>query len=195
MDEGPSFAELMRRVRAGDDAAAALLVRRYESAIRRTVRFRLVDTRLRRVCDSMDICQSILASFFFRAASGQYELDTPEQLLKLLAVMARNKVADEADKQRAARRDQRRTVGPPEEHAVATGASASRVVAARELLEEAHRRLAPEERQLVELRNQGLDWAAIALQLGGSPEALRKKLARAVDRVARQLDLDNFPAE
>jgi DNA-directed RNA polymerase specialized sigma24 family protein len=69
------------------------------------------------------------------------------------------------------------------------------VVAARELLQEAHRRLAPDERQLVELRTQGLDWAAIAHQLGGSPEALRKKLARAVDRVARQLDLDDYPVE
>ena len=195
MDEGPSFAELMQRVRAGDEAAAALLVRRYESTIRRTVRFRLVDARLRRVCDSMDLCQSVLASFFFRAASGQYELATPEQLLKLLAAMARNKVADEADRQRAARRDQRRTVGVPQEHEATAGASPSRVVAARELLQEAHRRLAPEERQLVELRNQGLDWAAIASQVGGSPEALRKKLARAVDRVARQLDLDDFPVE
>src|SRR6478609_11654481 len=102
MSEGPSFEELMRRVRAGDDEAAALLVRRYESAIRRTIRFRLVDARLRRLCDSMDLCQSILASFFLRAASGQYELDTPEQLIKLLTAMARNKVADEADKQRAA---------------------------------------------------------------------------------------------
>jgi RNA polymerase sigma factor (sigma-70 family) len=194
MPDGPSFEELMQRVRAGDDAAATLLVRRYETAIRRTVRFRLVDARLRRLCDSMDICQSILASFFFRAASGQYELDTPEQLLKLLAAMARNKVADEADKQRAARRDQRRTVPVQDDHDVAAGATPSRLVAARELLQEAHRRLTPDERQLVELRGQGLDWAAIGAQLGGSPEALRKKLARAVDRVAGELGLDEFQA-
>ena len=34
-----------------------------------------------------------MASFFIRAASGQYELDSPEQLQKLLAAMAKNKLA------------------------------------------------------------------------------------------------------
>ena len=35
----------------------------------------------------------------------------------------------------------------------------------------------------------GLDWAAIAAAQGGSAEALRKKLARALDRVAAELGL------
>ena len=33
--------------------------------------------RLRRLFDSMDISQSVFASFFIRAALGQYELDRP----------------------------------------------------------------------------------------------------------------------
>ena len=51
-------------------------------------------------------------------------------------------------------------------------------------------RLSDEERRLMELRHQGQDWAAVAAELGGSPEALRKKLTRAVDRVAGELGLD-----
>src|SRR5262245_32578317 len=94
-DELP-FRELITRVRAGDDRAAADLVARYEPAIRRAVRFRLTDPALRRTCDSMDVCQSVLMSFFVRAASGQYELDTPEQLLRLLTAMARNKLLNQA---------------------------------------------------------------------------------------------------
>src|SRR5262245_46654856 len=43
--EDSTFADLMRRVRAGDAAAAASLVRTYEPAIRRAVRVRLEDTR------------------------------------------------------------------------------------------------------------------------------------------------------
>jgi RNA polymerase sigma-70 factor (ECF subfamily) len=39
----------------------------------------------------MDICQSVLASFFVRAAVGQFELDRPEPLVGLLIGMARNK--------------------------------------------------------------------------------------------------------
>jgi hypothetical protein len=42
----------------------------------------------------------------------------------------------------------------------------------------------------VELRHQGLDWAAIAERQGGSPEALRKRLARATQRVAQELGID-----
>ena len=87
-------------MRAGDAQAAADLVRRYEPAIRRAARVRLVDTRLNRLLDSMDICQSVMASFFVRTALGQYELETPEQLLKLLATMTRNKLASQAKARR-----------------------------------------------------------------------------------------------
>jgi hypothetical protein len=34
-----------------------------------------------------------------------------------------------------------------------------------------------------------MEWAAIASQVGGNPEALRKRLTRAIDRVAVELDL------
>src|SRR5262249_43378354 len=108
MAEENSFALLMRRVRAGDEAAAAELVRRYEPTIRRVARGRLADTRLRGLSDSMDVCQSVLGSFFVRAALGQFDLQTPEQLLNLLVSMSRRKVADVAREAGAARRDYRR---------------------------------------------------------------------------------------
>jgi RNA polymerase sigma-70 factor (ECF subfamily) len=76
-----SFAELIHRIRNGDARAAEELVRRYEPAIRLEVRMRLGDVRLRRAFDSMDICQSVLGSFFVRAVAGQYDLNEPEQLM------------------------------------------------------------------------------------------------------------------
>jgi RNA polymerase sigma-70 factor (ECF subfamily) len=187
-----TFTELISRVRAGDQDAATVLVRRYEPAIRRAVRIRLTDARMNRVLDSMDICQSVLASFFVRAALGQYELEAPEQLLRLLATMARHKLADQVDHERAERRDNRRLVtGSGDAHEVLSGASnPAEQVSARELLQEVQRRLSPEERRLAEMRQQGLEWADIAAQLGGSPDALRKRLARATDRVAQELGLD-----
>src|SRR5437667_7146535 len=174
MSEERSFHELIERVRAGDQDAATELVRRYEPAIRRAVRIRLADARLARAFDSMDICQSVMASFFVRAALGQYELDAPEHLLKLLATMARHKLADQVDKERAECRDNRRVEegSADTREVVASATSPSRQAAARELLEEVQRRLSPEERRLVEMRNQGLEWTAIAAELGGSPEAL-----------------------
>jgi RNA polymerase sigma-70 factor (ECF subfamily) len=196
MSEGELFSDLIHRVRAGDEEAAAELVRRYEPAIRRSARLRL-NPRLRRACDSLDLAQGVLGSFFVRVAAGQYDLDTPEHLLKLLASMVRNKVSKLARHEQAERRDQRRLApASADEHDVAGDEpTPSRVVSARELLDEAQRRLGPEERRLLELRQQGLDWAGIAEAVGGSPEARRKQLARAVERVAGELGLEDKEQE
>jgi RNA polymerase sigma-70 factor (ECF subfamily) len=191
MGEQESFDDLIRRVRAGDQDAAAELVQLYEPAIRRAVRLRLADNRLGRLFDSLDICQSVLGSFFVRAASGQYQLGTPDDLLKLLVTMARTKLAFEARKQQAQQRDYRRVAaGYRTENLVAPASCPKQRVAAQELLDEVHRRLSPDELRLVELRNQDLDWATIAEQVGGSPDGLRMKLTRALDRVSLELGLD-----
>jgi RNA polymerase sigma-70 factor (ECF subfamily) len=191
MPEEATFADLIRRARGGDDGAAAELVRRYEPAVRRAVRLRL-DPRLRRSCDSLDICQAVLCSFFVRVASGQYDLETPDQLLKLLATMAHNKLGMQRRYQRRARRDERRVVGGTAQalEAPAVEASPSRQVSARELLAEVRRRLSADERRLADWRAEGRDWADIASTAGGTAEALRKKLARALARVADQLGLE-----
>src|SRR5262245_11616679 len=189
MSEDDSFRDLIGRVRAGDEGAAAELVRRYEPTIRRIVRVRLRDPRLGRLLDSLDVCQSVLGSFFVRAALGQYELDRPEQLLGLLARMARNKLVNQANQLGARRRDYRRAEGLGALEAQAAAPSPSQLVAGQELLQEARRRLSPQERVLLDLRQQGREWAEIAQELGGSPDALRMQLGRAVDRVARELGL------
>ena len=195
MTEAPAFEDLIRRIRAGDQDAATVLVKHYEPAIRRAVRFRLADSRLGNVLESMDICQSVLASFFIRAASGQYELQTPGQLLRLLTAMARNKLTSQARKQNAQRRDRRRvrSGGQDDDRFVASGQSPSKEFAVRDMLQEVHRRLSVDERRILELRNEGCDWTSIAAELGGSAEALRHKLSRALNRVAEQLGLDDVP--
>jgi RNA polymerase sigma-70 factor (ECF subfamily) len=191
MSADPTFDDLIKRLRAGDQAAAAELVQRYEGAVRRTVRFRLTDARLRSVLDSTDVCQSVFASFFVRAAAGQFELHAPEQLVKLLVTMARNKLASQVRREQAGRRDRRRTgVAPAGKEPADTGPSPSREASARELLQEVYRRLTPEERRLVELRNDGRDWAAIAAEMGGTAVLLRKRLSRALDRITRELGID-----
>ncbi len=191
MDEN-SFLGFIQRVRAGDQQAAADLVRLYEPEIRREVRLRLRDTRLRRDFDSVDICQSVLASFFVRAALGQYELEDPRQLVKLLVTMTRNKLIGKVRKQRMQIRDHRRLASEGEDRlkSVAAGPTPSELVMGSELLEEFRKRMTSEEWQLAERRSQGLQWAQIASELGGTPEGLRKQLARAVDRIAGELGLD-----
>ena len=191
MSEESAFLDLIRRVRAADEDAARELVRLYEPAIRREARVRLLDPRLRRVFDSMDICQSVFASFFVRAAMGQYEIEKPGQLLRLLTSMSRKKLIDHAREEQAARRDHRRLSAGSQDlrDAKALGPSPSQQVAGQELLREFRNRLSEEERHLADQRARNLDWAQIAAERGGSPEALRKQLTRAVDRVAQELGL------
>jgi RNA polymerase sigma-70 factor (ECF subfamily) len=147
---------------------------------------------LRRDFDSMDICQSVLASFFVRAALGQYELDRPDQLLRLLVTMTRNKLIYQVRRQRRQRRDNRLVdeAGQEKLQSVAAGASPSDVVANRELLQKVRERLSDEERQIADLRGQGREWGEVAAHLGGTPEGRRKQLARAIERVAHELGLD-----
>ena len=170
MADEVSFRDLIGRVRHGDEQAAAELVRRYEPAIRRAVRFRLTDPRLRRTCDSMDVCQSVLLSFFVRAASGQYDLDIaraaaapadddgPQQAAQP-GPPAPRRPPRQPPRHRRHRRPRRRRPPPPAPASRPRPASCS---------QEVHRRLDPDELRLVELRNQGHDWAAIAALVGGN---------------------------
>lgn len=190
MSEIAGFTEFIRRVRAGDQQAASDLVARYEPVIRREVRMRLRDPRLYHRIDWSDVCQSVMASFFVRAASGQYELESPDQLLRLLVVMTRHKLSKQARRQRAQRRDYRLEANDPLllEARLDAGPTPSRLVAGRELLDEYRRRLSAEERELADLRGQGWEWGEIAEKLGGTDQARRKQLARAIDRVEQQLE-------
>jgi RNA polymerase sigma-70 factor (ECF subfamily) len=193
MLQDESFCRLVQRVRAGEPEAAAELVRAYEPEIRRAVRIWATNAPLGRILDSIDICQSVLANFFIRAASGQFDIERPEQLTGLLVKMAKNKLRDHWRKQTADRRDIRRVAADNVDalDLLAAGqATPSQVVASRELLEEALRRLSDEERRLALLRADGRDWDEIASEVGSTPAAVRMRLTRAMNRVAQDLELD-----
>jgi RNA polymerase sigma-70 factor (ECF subfamily) len=189
--EEVDFAEAIRRIRSGDDRAAAELVRRYEPLIRREVRLHLEDERLRRVFDSMDVVQSVLASFFVRTAAGEYDLDSPEQLSALLVQMSRNKLASAARKQYQRCRDVRRT--EMDDDALSTAAAdeltPSAEVAVQEELNALRGQMTSEEREIAMLRADGRSWAEVASALGGTPQARRMQLTRGVERAAKELGL------
>jgi RNA polymerase sigma factor (sigma-70 family) len=186
------FRALMQRVRAGDQAAAIEIVQAYEPVLMRIIRVRLADRRLRQTVGASDIFQSVMGSFFVRAALGQYDLQQPEDLIKLFAVIARNKVAT-----KARRRDVVRE-GEPLDDALAAEArspdeSPSGLVAMHQLAARARAHLTPDLLALIALREENLTWPEIADRVGGTPEGLRKRLARAIDDVALALGVDDVP--
>jgi RNA polymerase sigma-70 factor (ECF subfamily) len=192
-EESSTFRDLVERLRVGDHEAAADLVRRFEPELRRAIRVRLTDPRLRRVVDTEDICQSILAAFFIRARVGEFDLNQPEQLLRLLTAMARNKINDKARRQNALKRDQRRNEAEsPLDALEGKDAGPLRVVMGQDLLEQVRKLLDEEECYLADQRALGKGWPEIAEQVGGRPDALRKKLSRALDRVSARLGLEVF---
>src|SRR5262249_13071362 len=110
----------------------------------------------------------------------------------LLADMSRKKLVDHLREQGAARRDFRRVQasGTGQHEAVDPGSSPSQHVEAAEILSEFRKRLSAEERRLADDRAQVRGWGQIAAERGGSPDGLRKQLARAVERVAQELGLE-----
>lgn len=185
-----SFTEFVRRIRAGDPLAAEELVRRYEVEIRVAVRARLTDPLVRRRLDSLDVCQSVFASFFFRAAAGQYDLRDPRDLVGLLVSMAQNKLSNQIRFHRQEQRDCRRAAPDSALDGLTSGDEPARVAAGRDLLAAVRAGLNLEERELADRRAIGRTWDEIAAELGGTAEGRRKQFARALDRLAPSLGLD-----
>src|SRR5262249_27222659 len=132
-------------------------------------------------------------SFFRRAAQGEYNLETPQELVALLVTMARNKLADAARKEHRACRDRRRVAEKAAEHLECvpdSEADPGEILASAELLEQFRRALSEEERQIVELRSEGLAWEEVAAQLGGTAQARRMQLDRAAKRIVRELGIE-----
>jgi RNA polymerase sigma-70 factor (ECF subfamily) len=192
MPDVNTFRDLMARVCRGDARAAEELVGQFEAQVRLEVQMRLRDPRLRRLLDAADACQSVMLSFFVRARLGEYDISDPNELQRLLAGMARNKVAAQARRHSAGRRDFRRAAALAGADAVpAGGGSPSQVVAADELLGELRARLSAEEGRIAELRGAGRSWAEVAAELGGSADGRRVQFQRAVARVSRELGLED----
>jgi RNA polymerase sigma factor (sigma-70 family) len=192
MSDTNEFHHLLQRARDRDAGAAVRLIEEYEPEIRRIARVRLSGTRLRQTLDSNDICQSVLGNFFVRLAAGQFDLETPEQLMALLAKMTRNKVNDKHRREHTQKREPGTNVGGDSVLAqlAGPGTDPSEQAAARELLARAERLFDPEERYLIEQRGLGRGWDELAEELKTSHEALRKCMSRARERVARELGLE-----
>lgn len=186
MEVNADFRDLIRKVREGDEQAATQLVHFYQDHVRRAIRVRFMTTKLRRTLDSTDICQSVLLNFFMKVAEGNYDLNTPDELIKLLCTMAKNKIVDKTRKARH---------GFP---SAITEESGSRVlenipdpreqpsqeVANRDLVQHVRSKLRPSERVLFDQRVAQRGWDDIAEEHKATPDALRKQLLRALERVA-----------
>jgi RNA polymerase sigma factor (sigma-70 family) len=190
MAEETSFRDLIRRVRARDPEAEAMLVQQYEPAIRGVVRVQLTSAGVRSLVDSADICQSVMASFFVRIVAGQYDMEGPQQLLGLLLTMARHKATDQVRKLRRVRRGPRPDPLDRAEEPIDPRPGPAQLVSHHELLEKLHEALSAEDQYLWDERARDRPWQELAQECGKTADALRVQFQRAVQRAARQLGVE-----
>jgi DNA-directed RNA polymerase specialized sigma24 family protein len=193
VSEQGEFRELWARVRVGDEEAAAELVRRYGPVIRSVIRVRLRGSRLRRYFDSMDVYQSVLCKFFVRAAEGHFELDGPQQLIRLFTTMSKNAFIDRLRREQAGigklttagddallwESDPRADTRPGE------------ALARKDLVERISRMLSESVLELAGPWSEGRSWPEIGEARGEAPDALRMKFSRALKRVRGELARDD----
>lgn len=202
MDQSPAsiFADRLIRLRSGDGAEIQQFVTKYEPFIRRALRFRIARASLSPAADSVDVCQSVLIGFLMRLSAGEYELHSEEDLRKLLAAIANKKFLRLNRHEMAAKRCRAQTQSLSDLPELAAnsesfpGGSAGNSTVSRlnttEWLRQLSRRMSNQEMELYRLRSQGNNWATIGEQLGETPSLLRKRLSRAIQRVATELGLE-----
>jgi RNA polymerase sigma-70 factor (ECF subfamily) len=189
MAEADEFHDLIRRVRSGDQDAAADLVREFEPCVLRYARFQM---RRRSNHDGLvaqfgasDICQSVLQSFFAGLKSGRYRLSRPRDLEKLLCTMARLHIASKGRKASVILRtvlDQDGVAARPD-----SGPGPEKSIDDKDFLNVVLKHLSADELLILVRKVDGKTWAEIAADLGMSEDSVRKKLARATRRIRADL--------
>ena len=180
MDDA-DLAAWLEDAKGGDAAALRELLRRFEGEVRTVVRHRL-PRAMRSQYDSMDFVQAVWQSVFTGGGAGLGKFATPQQLLAYLAGVARNKVLEEYRK----RTTQKYNIDREEPLYVQRGGCAiprdlpahdpspSQDAQAGDRLEQITRGRSPLERQVVDLRRQGLTFQEIADRLGMHESAVRR---------------------
>jgi RNA polymerase sigma-70 factor (ECF subfamily) len=187
-DAQAEFARLMQRVRAGDPRAAEEVLERYKEPVLRVVR-RYLHQRLRTQYDSVDILQTVWASFF-QVPPERYTFETPEALIKFLSQMAHHKAVNVFRRRLlAAKHNINRQVSLQEpsnglEQALpGRQPTSSERVIAEELWERIIRGQPPRVRQVLEMLRQGHTQREVAERFGLHPKTIQRLLEKLLPRV------------
>jgi RNA polymerase sigma-70 factor (ECF subfamily) len=179
-----SFAELMTRLRAGDEDAATQVFSRFTHRLIALARAHL-DSRLRQKVDPEDVLQSVYKSFFLRHAQGELALGGWEGLWALLVLITARKCGRYARRFHAARRDvnaEAAAVDGSDESGVIAAFSAepspTEAVMLSELVELLLRDLGERDGAILTLALQGYSAAEISNQLGRPPRTVYRVLKR-----------------
>lgn len=98
--------DLIPRVRAKDSEAAEEIFTRYAEQLARLAE-RQLSSRVARRVDGDDVVQSVFRTFFVRVERGEFQIDSSDQLWKLLVQITLRKACEQGRRHTAAMRDGR----------------------------------------------------------------------------------------
>ena len=181
MEQHDSFTVLEARLRAGDQAAATEVFRRFASRLT-ALAVRELDTRLRRKLDPEDVVQSVYRSFFTRHNAGQFDLATWDELWSLLTVITVRKCLSRAEYYLAHCRNVAGEVDAPWDDDSASGLSQAidrgptplEAAVLAETIEQTLHGLEDDDRSIIELSLQGYTAPEISADLGRAERTVRR---------------------
>ncbi|MBI3408938.1 MAG: sigma-70 family RNA polymerase sigma factor [Planctomycetes bacterium] len=172
-----SYLEMWRK---GDEGAAQKLFDRYVDQVLKLAKRHLRQRMAGRV-DPEDIAQSVFRTFFHRAHKGQFHIEEPEDLCKLLARITVHKTFRQIAFHKRAKRDADIETGETQEvllTRLASGPTPEEAVAFVDQIESFFSLLKPTDRQILEMRMEGYNNLEIAEKLGISDRKIRRLMER-----------------
>lgn len=181
---------LLEKLKCGHESAATALYQRYAAHLR-ALTARQSSAALAARMDPDDIVQSVFRTFFRRATNDQYEVPRGEDLWKLFLVIALNKIRNAAAHHTAAKRDVRQTVhlgDAPGTGGLAVTPDDTDTTALRIVIDEAIAALPESSREMVRMRIDGHEVAAIAARTARSKRSVERVLQQFRDQLQGLLD-------
>ena len=176
--DGVSDRSLVRRLRTGNQDAATQLYLRYAQRLHALSRAKVSPDLAARV-DADDIVQSVFRTFFRRVVKGDYDVPDGEELWKLFLVIGLHKIQTAGTFHRAAKRDVKASLGSDELDRATEAATESDETSLSILqmtIDELLGELSLSHREIIQLRIEGHEVAAIAEQLGRSKRSVERIL-------------------
>jgi len=191
MPDSPSERSPLEALQAGDEDAARQLFDRYAEQLVILAR-RRISQRLASRIDAEDIVQSVFRTFFHRARQGQFHLEEPDDICKLLARITAHKTFRQIAFHRRAKRDAGQETAQGDDaqdllmKLMMAEPSPEEATAFLDQLQHFFAKLADEERRILELRMEGYNNVEIAQRLGISDRKIRRLMERVRELAGRE---------
>jgi RNA polymerase sigma-70 factor (ECF subfamily) len=170
----PSDGSLVRAFQRGDDSAATALFERYAGRVRALAESRCTSNYAARF-DAEDIVQSVFKTLFHGFRETSYQVPAGGQLWGLILVLALNKIRNQMDHHRAAKRNVLRTQKAEESPLPAQDGDASADFL-RVVLDDIMTGMPESNRVIVRLRMEGYEVKEIAARTGRSRRTVERVL-------------------